>query len=187
MITAKTSITGAWDTYGNAQVFGFKGGATSGTTVTCAVCPNNSYQSQVNRLAYYSGSSAVTDITASGSISFGFTGGNLSSWDVIYTIALTPQNTATAGYLKLTTASNTVPYSSDRWTKFIGISKSTVTATQTTNVQVVKEVTGLSGLTSNSIIYLSDTSGTLSTSAGSNSKKVGIATSTTSLLLKDTI
>lgn len=51
-------------------------------------------------------------------------------------------------------------------------------------IQTGGVVSGLSGLVPMATYYLSNTSGTLSLTAGTNSKKIGVATSTTSLMIK---
>lgn len=66
---------------------------------------------------------------------------------------------------------------------FVGFANTTVTTGNPVDVQVTGVVSGLSGLTSGSLYYLSDTAGAISTVAGSNVKLVGIAVSTTDLLI----
>lgn len=66
---------------------------------------------------------------------------------------------------------------------FVGFISGTGTAMSLTNVIVSGQVTGLTGLTRGQKYYLSDTSGQISASAGTITRKVGIATSTTKLLI----
>lgn len=66
---------------------------------------------------------------------------------------------------------------------FIGFAAETKNAGETTRVNLVVD-DNQTGLSVGSTYYLSDTSGTISTSAGSTSRKVGIAMSATEILIK---
>lgn len=66
---------------------------------------------------------------------------------------------------------------------FIGFANSTVTDAQTVVVTIAGSKTGLSGLSAGALYYLSNTTGAISTSAGTVTRKVGIAVSTTELLI----
>jgi hypothetical protein len=68
-------------------------------------------------------------------------------------------------------------------TGFIGFVIGSFSAGQTATILIVGQTTNLSGLTTGSAYYLSDTLGAISTSAGSVSKKIGISLSATSLLI----
>lgn len=67
---------------------------------------------------------------------------------------------------------------------FIGITLEAKNANENIKVQHTGIVGGFSGLTIGATYYLSNTSGEISTSAGSQSRKIGIAISATELLLK---
>lgn len=67
---------------------------------------------------------------------------------------------------------------------FIGFATETVNAEDSVLCIINGLVSGLSGITVGSTYYLSDTSGAISTSAGSQSRKIGIGFSSTELLLK---
>lgn len=67
---------------------------------------------------------------------------------------------------------------------FIGFAQSSVSAGQSVSVVVSGIVSNLSGLTPGTTYYLSDTGGAITTSAGSISRKVGLAVSATELLIK---
>lgn len=69
----------------------------------------------------------------------------------------------------------------------MGIALATVAADETVKVRTEGKVTGLTGLTAYSTYYLSDTDGAIATSAGSNSKIIGRALSTTALQVKYSI
>lgn len=68
-------------------------------------------------------------------------------------------------------------------TGFIGFVIGSFSAGQTATILIVGQTTNLSGLTVGSAYYLSDTSGAISTTPGTVSKKVGISLSATSLLI----
>jgi len=67
---------------------------------------------------------------------------------------------------------------------FTGFSVSSIAASGTGPVITDGVVTVLSGLTPGSTYYLSDTPGSISTSAGTVSRKIGLALSATTLLIK---
>ncbi len=93
-----------------------------------------------------------------------------------------------AGVMKSYAGSNSTTAPSqyaNKYTHFLGIATNTVTSGQTCNVQHTGIVSGLSGLTPMETYYLSDTSGSISKTAGTNSRKIGFALSTTTLLLKN--
>lgn len=69
------------------------------------------------------------------------------------------------------------------YTAFMGFASNSVSAGGTEKVITNGVVTGLSSLTPNVDYFLNDGSGTIGTSAGTNSRKVGISLSTTSLLI----
>lgn len=66
---------------------------------------------------------------------------------------------------------------------FIGFATSAITIGTTGNVTIAGEVSGLTSLTIGTQYYLSDTYGALSSSVGTNTRKAGIATSSTTLLI----
>lgn len=67
---------------------------------------------------------------------------------------------------------------------FVGFLMETGVTNDVKKVQVSGKVTGLSSLTAGSKIYLKDTAGTYGTTAGTVSKLLGIAVSTTALILR---
>lgn len=159
---------------------------TTGASGTWTSTALTSQTQSANSSASYimSGSTSTIDINGSQTISFTPTV-NLSSCNTVFYVSLASSVTPTAGYAKLTSAAKS-GYS-DRYLKFIGFASNGGSATQ--NILIVTDgiINGLTSLTSNSIYYLGDTSGTISTSAGTNSKKIGLSISTTSLVLKDSI
>jgi hypothetical protein len=71
-----------------------------------------------------------------------------------------------------------------RANNFIGFAESAISDAATGTITVGPIITFLSGLTPGATYFLSDTSGSISTSAGSQSRKIGIALSSTALLIK---
>ena len=71
----------------------------------------------------------------------------------------------------------------ERILKFVGFAKESGVADDVKKVQASGKVAGLSGLTIGSFYYLSNTAGEISITEGSFSRRIGIATSTTELLL----
>lgn len=74
----------------------------------------------------------------------------------------------------------------DFTTGFIGFATASATAGNTTNIQIAGIVSGLSSLSVGQPYYLSDTVAAISTTPGTVSKKVGISTSSTELLIVQT-
>lgn len=71
---------------------------------------------------------------------------------------------------------------SGKYQNFIGFAAAAITSGNTGQVDVSGTISYLSGLTTGQQ-YLGDTAGTIQSTAGSNSRKVGIATSATSLVI----
>jgi hypothetical protein len=115
------------------------------------------------------------------------------------TLTMTYSNTSvTAGYFMLSIAPATAPVPAliptstatptinqffNLYTTFVGFANAAISATVTGSVVVGGVVSGLSGLVAGKTYYLADSAGTISTTAGTNTKKVGIALSTTTLLI----
>ncbi|MBU2249783.1 MAG: right-handed parallel beta-helix repeat-containing protein [Gammaproteobacteria bacterium] len=70
-----------------------------------------------------------------------------------------------------------------KYETFIGFASKNISALASGDVIVAGEVNGLSGLTPGSQYYLSNTPGSISTVPGTNTRKIGIASSTTTLLI----
>lgn len=84
-----------------------------------------------------------------------------------------------AGRVYKTSANTTGKYNT-----YIGIANTTQsTPTQSVEIVIAGEATTLSGLTTGKQYYLSNTSGAISTTPGTNSRKAGISTSATSLVI----
>ena len=76
-------------------------------------------------------------------------------------------------------------YPNSRTIGFVGFATESKTAGNSTAFQVNNVFSNLTGLTAGIPYYLSDTYGAISSSPGTNSKKVGLSLSATSLLIKN--
>lgn len=92
-------------------------------------------------------------------------------------ITLNEKRTATGNIYK--SSSLTTGFSNP----FVGFVFATTSAAGTVPVILAGSALGLSGLTTGSFYYLADTAATIATSAGTNTRKVGLALSTTELLI----
>jgi hypothetical protein len=111
-----------------------------------------------------------------------YTGGG-----AISAIGIAPASSLSYSIVKTSASNTTNAVNKNKWDTFVGfvsaITGGGVLGTTTT----IKEngiVTGLSGLIPLATYYLSNTSGVISTTPGTNSKKIGVALTTTSLLIK---
>lgn len=93
------------------------------------------------------------------------------------TFTITPP---TPGKIKKASASNTFISNS-----FIGFAQAAITSGNSGTVIIAGEVSGLSGLSAGRQYYLANTAGTISTTAGTVTRKVGIAATTTKLVLSN--
>lgn len=149
--------------------FGNNALSENGTTAVCAG-GDNSYDP------------TITAITASFSGQSGANGN-----PAIGGIVLTPATAPSYGYAVQASANNAsgyaVPLGSNVRLNFVGFVTNSPSATAAATIQTAGIVTGLSGLTPLKVYYLSDTLGAISATAGTNSRKVGIALSTTTLMI----
>lgn len=99
----------------------------------------------------------------------------------------TSVSTTSIGLFKASSSNKVNGVNDDRYTRFIGIAKNSASIGQNVNVITNGVVSGLSGLSVNRTYFVNNTAGTIGTSAGTNSKKIGVSVSSTELLLKDTI
>jgi len=76
-------------------------------------------------------------------------------------------------------------YPNSRTTGFVGFATETKNSGENTTFQVNNSFSNLTGLTAGIPYYLSDTYGAIASSPGTNSKKVGLSLSATSLLIKN--
>lgn len=120
----------------------------------------------------YSGGMLSTSADAGNSWS------NQPTKDLYFTINL--QSVSTAGNIYKADSS----FSDEYATNFIGFASESVSSTESCLVNIGGIDDNQTGLTTGATYYLSDTSGAIATSAGSVSKKVGIAVSATEILIK---
>jgi len=102
-------------------------------------------------------------------------------------VTIAPFTTPTAAIVR---ASAKAPNVTDYWATtsykqkaFIGFANASISAGATGAVVIAGEAIGLSGLTLGTQYYLSDTYGAISTTVGTNTRKVAIATSSTTSLI----
>lgn len=178
--TGATAATVAYGTPGLGVVLTSAQANTSGAS---SANNNTNYQdSGANTQARITAAdSGVAFTTSSATVTY-------TAGSMITVIGLTPFTTPTYGYVvKSSAATPTNGVNLNKYTTFAGFAQSTVSAGASVTVTTDAGVTGLSGLTPLATYYLADTAGTIATTAGTNSKKVGFATSATTLLMKDTI
>jgi len=106
-------------------------------------------------------------------------GGSSDRVEICAAISVKPSG-GTSAAVQLTDAD-----SAGSTTPYIGFAMETKSANEQIKIQTRGVVTGLSGLVAGTTYYLSGTPGGIATSAGSNTMRVGIALSTTELLMKD--
>lgn len=75
-------------------------------------------------------------------------------------------------------------FDNDRFNNFIGFADASATSGNLTRIIVVGLVTGLTGLTAGLPVYLTDTIGGYGHTPGSNSKRIGLALSSTTMLIE---
>lgn len=103
-------------------------------------------------------------------------------WNAIngpFALRVNYYDTVSGTAYKASAASN-----SQRANSLVGFATENITSGNAGNIKVGGVVTGLSGLTPGATYYLSNTAGAISTSAGTVSRKVGVAISATELLIK---
>lgn len=165
---------------------GFMLGALSGATggISSAQLPNNTSFLYSTPAATSVGDTGSIDVTGAEYI-VSTTTGTFSNPDSFFAVNLQPFVTPLYGYAKLTTTSTAWPYlgNFDRSLKFLGFALNSVSVGNQVSIQNVGIISGLSGLTTNAIYYISDTPGAISTTPGTLGRKIGIALSATTLLL----
>ena len=109
---------------------------------------------------------------------------SVTSGDSAKYAALAPFTTATFKSVALSDASsvdNTAQL--DKYALFTGIAREAITAGSSGKIAVSGPLGGFTGLKPFAVYYLSDTPGAISTSQGTNSKKIGYAISTTEIII----
>jgi len=104
-----------------------------------------------------------------------------------FNLGFDSENGANPPYLLITMASGKVykasAKTSNATTRWLGFCRTTTSEGDDAPIQVSANATYLTGLTTDSPYYQSDTRGAISTSAGTVSKKIGLSLSTTELLI----
>lgn len=174
MVTATgssgTTFSGSVTTVANgAWVVSLMGGA-SGSAVTGGTNFTRRTGFEHNVIGDTNG-----QITPAGSVSVSATGSS-QNWSLVM-VSLAP---ITGPQFTLF---NTSSAASGTANGFLGFLTAGVSSGATATVQVGGILSGFSGLSQDSFYYLNDTTGTIGTSAGTVTRKVGIAVTTTSLLI----
>lgn len=166
--------------------FGSSGSGMGGSWTTSAELTNQfTSNADLGTIAMFSGYQSAVDISGTDIITATSTGS--ISFQKFFAVNFSPSTAAFGGYAKLSTANSALAGGSDRYTKFVGIALIGGTFGQTISVVNSGLVSGLSGFSIGDIYYLSNTFGAINNSQGTVSKKIGIALSATTLLLKDSI
>ena len=189
-ITAPNALTGSVSVtpaLAGSLLFGYYLGsaAASGASPTMVGIPV-----QANTIGSYPTFQSVglgyTDITCA-SETVSFSGAGSASYNYVGIVTVAPATAPTFNYAL--TASSAAPssYSTPLADKlrlqFIGFVTNSPTQGNTANIVHEGIVTGLTGLIGGQTYYLNDTAGTIGTSAGTNTRKIGIALSATTLLI----
>lgn len=99
-------------------------------------------------------------------------------------MSIAPITAPAIGVYPASSATSTISQFQNTYDTFAGFANATVSAGASVGVTVGGvQTTGISGLTAAKQYYLNDTPGTIGISPGTHSRKVGISTSTTSLLI----
>jgi len=143
---------------------------------TYALMVRNSDGSVINYK--YNSSSVYSGGTRVDSTDTGSSWSAVAAEDLYFKIT---ETTSTAGSIYLADASNGI--SPIFYTNFIGSAAATVSASAEVPIVISGSSVYQTGLSIGSIYYLSNTPGAIASSAGDNSKKVGISLSATELLI----
>lgn len=117
---------------------------------------------------------AATSITYSNS--------NNAQW-AKFMLSLAPANPPVDGGVKLASSASATSQFQNLYDTFIGFANANSTIGNPIAVTTVGQQTGLTSLVPEKLYYLSDTPGAISTTAGTNTRKVGISTSSTTLVI----
>ncbi len=155
-------------------------GATGAQTINwgVTVTPNTRYVIGIrdNQNAGQIAGSATSSILLTGEVAIynNATSTNVGTWYII------PYENNVNGVFKTTTSNGGVN-KSYRYNNFIGFSSASYNVGSTATIQTIGNAQYFSSLVTGKQYYLQDTAGTIGTSAGTNSFKIGRALSTTTL------
>lgn len=151
----------------------------AGSIGTAAGNVFNEHTSTHSNPTYAIGESGVSVILpANQAVSLSISGASTDDW-VSALVSVKPANAVAEGLINASSAS--VAAGNTRCTGFIGFAVSTVTASQSLSAVLSGVATSLSGLILGSEYYLNDTNGTIGISPGTNTRKVGVAVSSSKL------
>lgn len=171
------------------------GGNPSGAAIDTATNTDNTYTAGITQRTYtFSGTTVLTAGTTY-ALELSTSAGNYEMWGnrtstdsgstwTTPTLNTTPAHVLT--YKQTITAGQIFPSSSttnDSAVTFLGFAATNISIGNSGKVFIGGIATGLSGLTAGSYYYLNNTPGTIGTSTGSTSRKVGLAITSTSLLI----
>jgi hypothetical protein len=107
----------------------------------------------------------------------------LTSTITCASLILVPSSTYATRVVKASASTPTNTAEETKYLNFIGFNQTTAVSGATLSVKTSNVASGFSGLIIGRPYYLANTAGTIALTAGSNSKKVGVAVSATELLL----
>lgn len=150
----------------------------SGNLPSGSVAINDNTQSMSTKPNMYTGDTGA--ILMPGTV---FTTSGTDNTNVAATIVLAPATPAISGYLSKTSASSVASPLLNKYTTFAGFAGNAANQGEIVSLIHSGVVSGFSGLIVGRTYYLSNTGGAISITAGSNSRKVGVAITTTDLLI----
>ncbi len=165
------------------------GGAFSSTGTPSVSSISNAVNNftQINGLANNYSAAAIADTGAlflPMSISNTVTNGGTGTLrTAIIQLSIKPITAPVAAAIQSSTSNGL----NNKYISFLGFVTANASKGTNVNIAISGIVTNLSGLTPNNVYYLNDTLGTIGTSPGTNSKKVGISLSTTTLMVANMI
>jgi hypothetical protein len=181
------------DLYSTTISVPFNGGEITADSIGITVSPSTTYYIVISTSNPQGGSNIINGGTTT-SYSGGVSGVSIDSGANWSTPATTVtgdfyfevlEGDYTAGKAYKTIAATDFYSGAGLTGNFIGFAKSSVSAASNVWVKTAAVMPGFSGLTIGTTYYLSNTAGAISTSAGTVSKKVGLALSATELLIKN--
>lgn len=191
--TSQSSTTG-WNSYdkstaGTPQAFQTGGmiimfssyWGDVGSSPAFNVATTNTLQQGTSGVPQYRSGVTPTLDTGNGDQTIASTG---STWGNVMSYGVRPSSAVSAGVIRLARADNY--YGGSYYaTRYIGIARNNANDGQPVEIAVAGKAFR-SGMSAGNLYYLSNTPGSLSTSAGTNSIKIGKATSSTTLVLNPT-
>lgn len=179
------SAAKAITTIANGALVVALGGTGSGGSGAGPSSITNAPNNQITNSATLSPTSIIADTGAVYPAAQTFTttyvsnfGGSFSN--SIINLSLAPATAPTGGAV-VPASSATMTVGANLYSSFIGFAQSSVSAGSTVVVTTDGVATGLSGLTAGLQYFVNDTAGTIGTSAGTNSRKAGIALTATTI------